>query len=237
MSLQLFPGFEMLAGKLSKYAKYLFRSKCRYPLSSVKRYKILLDLVHQSKCRTIMEIGVYNGKRGIEMIDTASIHRSPGEITYLGFDLFEEMDENTLKDEFSKMPSKLEDVRYVLAKTGANINLFKGWSKATLQKFASKRQDYPEVDLIFIDGGHSVEAIASDWMNASKIMTARTIVVFDDYYVDCPEVTRQFGCNKIIDKIDRNIFSVDVSDIEDCFQKEWGILKVSMVKVSCKSDL
>lgn len=217
---------------MQEYAEYLFRSKCRYPLSSTKRYKILLDLVFEFKCKTILEIGVYTGRRAKEMIETAGIHHPAEDITYLGFDLFEQMDEATLKNELSKMPDKYFDIRQKLERTGARIFLFKGWSKDTLPEFISKKEDFPSVDLVFIDGGHSVEAITWDWTNVSKIMTNYTIVVFDDYYVDCPHLIEKFGCNEIIDGIDRNVFSVDILDTKDSFQNDWGDLNVCMVKVS-----
>jgi len=217
----------MLAGK---YIKFLILSKFHYPLSSAKRYKNLLNLIMKHKCSTIMEIGVYTGRRALEFIETASIHNPIKDITYIGFDLFEQMDKTILENQFSKMPDSQSVIEEKLKNTEAKIFLYKGWSENTLPKYISSKDSFPELDFVFIDGGHSVETITQDWDNVSKIITDKTIVVFDDY-IDCPNLTEKFGCNRIVDQLDRHIFSVEILETTDSFQKDWGILKIRMVKV------
>ena len=69
------------------FLKFFFRL-VKYYLSSTKRYAFLLQSIYKKKPKSIIEIGVYNGKRAIEMIETAKIFND--EIVYYGFDLFED---------------------------------------------------------------------------------------------------------------------------------------------------
>jgi hypothetical protein len=57
-------------------------------------------------------------------------------------------------------------------------------------------------DLAFIDGGHSVATIDSDYRNLQDCRA----VVFDDYYLPLPDGrihidTKLYGCNKVVDEI------------------------------------
>ena len=217
--------------RISKIAEYFIRARIIYPRSSTRRYGFLLDLVYNNKIKTILEIGVYNGRRAVEMITTAGIHHRPDDITYLGFDLFEEMDDEIMKNQLSKRPDTLESLKTKIGGTGARVELFKGFSEETLPKLIAQISYYPEFELVFIDGGHAVETIRSDWKNVEKLMTAKTIVVFDDYYIDRPDLTGKFGCNNTIDSL-KDDYQIEYSDQMDSFEQEDGILKIRMVKVA-----
>jgi hypothetical protein len=39
----------------------------------------------------------------------------------------------------------------------------------------------PKMDLVFIDGGHSTETVATDWENVKDLLHEKSIVFFDDY--------------------------------------------------------
>jgi predicted O-methyltransferase YrrM len=224
----------MHISKLSNFFNYIFRAKVNYPLSSTKRYGALLDIVYKYRAKTIIEIGVYTGRRAVEMITTASIRHSPKDITYIGFDLFEQMNDEIYKNELSKMPDTMDTINRKIEKTGVNIHLFKGYSEETLPRMIAKRDEFPPVDFIFIDGGHSIETISSDWENARKLMSKNTIVVFDDYYLDCPDLIDKFGCNKIIDSLDRAIYDVAFLKVIDSFDQDRGKLNIQMVRVTLR---
>jgi hypothetical protein len=74
----------------------------KYLLSNTKRYSNILFLVLINRPITILEIGVYTGKRATEMIEAAKVFNN--KIEYYGFDLFEMMNDKILKKEFSKIP-------------------------------------------------------------------------------------------------------------------------------------
>ena len=172
-----------------------------------------------------MEIGTWNGDRAEQMIEAAKKFWPASEITYYGFDLFEEMTEETLEKEFSKLPPSLEEIREKLEKTGARINLFRGNTPEVLPKAV---HSLPKMDFIFIDGGHSIETITNDWSYAGQLMHKNSIVIFDDYYFDKNDI----GAKAVVEKIDRNKFDVKILPIRDQFKKEWGILSINFVKVS-----
>jgi len=192
------------------------------------RYANLARLVFVHACRRIIEIGVFNGAHGLQMINAAKELYEPGDIYYLGFDLFEDINLEILKSEYSKASPPMEDVWNHLHKTGANVSLFKGDTKNTLPAFIPHVDG---VDLIFVDGGHSEETIASDWHNIKQILTPDTVVIFDDYYIDAGDVMDGLGCNALIDSLDRTQYNVEFLEPVDSFVKAWGVLRIQMVKV------
>jgi hypothetical protein len=109
----------MRLNKFKNLLEYMIRAKIIYPSSSTKRYSALMDLVFKNRIKTIMEIGIYTGRRAVEMINTAIIHHRPNDITYLGFDLFEEMNDDILRDQLSKRPDTLSALQAKIERTGA----------------------------------------------------------------------------------------------------------------------
>ena len=72
--------------------KYLTKTVIRifyYLLSNEKRYLNLLVLILIYRPKKILEIGVYNGRRSLQMIEAAKIFNK--DIYYYGFDLFEDL--------------------------------------------------------------------------------------------------------------------------------------------------
>ena len=55
-----------------------------------------------------------------------------------------------------------------------------------------------KVDFIFIDGGHSVGTIKSDWNAIKKIISKKSLVIFDDYYEIKKNILNKYGCNNVI---------------------------------------
>ena len=59
--------------------------------------------------------------------------------------------------------------------------MIKGDTIKSLKTFSKKNKI---IDFIFIDGGHSLKTIKSDWNNVKKLINKKSEVVFDDYYHD-----------------------------------------------------
>jgi hypothetical protein len=168
-----------------------------------------------------VEIGVWNGRHAEEMIKAAQVHSS--NVEYFGFDLFETIDPDLVD---CKVPSSEATVRARLEGTGAKIHLWKGDTELTLPVFVNTR---PYVDFVFIDGGHSVETIASDWENIKKVMGDHTVVLFDDYWN-----IESAGCKTVIDALDREKYNVEVLPAVDMFEKDWGTLEIRFAKVQSR---
>ena len=45
------------------------------------------------------------------------------------------------------------------------------------------KENYPKIDLLFIDGDHTKKGVLQDWEDYSNLVTKGGIVVFDDYWV------------------------------------------------------
>lgn len=195
------------------------------------RYANLFRTIVDRRCRHIVEIGTWNGVHAEQMISTAAIHADVAEVSYRGFDLFEELTEEQYKAEFSKRPPSSAEVQARLEKTGADVRLVKGNTRVTLPKHADELR---RADLVFIDGGHSIETITADWNAVRQAVGPKTTVLFDDYYVNQASAVEGLGCQSIIDALDRSRYEVEVLDPVDEFPKPWGTLKVRMARVRAR---
>ncbi|MGI0014018.1 MAG: class I SAM-dependent methyltransferase [Nitrososphaera sp.] len=196
-----------------------------------KRYANIFRIIYRNRYRRIVEIGTWNGVHAAQMIQTAAVHHLVKDISYFGFDLFEDLTDDELRREFSKRPASYKDVRRRLELTGANIHLYKGNTKVTLPQAI---EHIGWADLIFIDGGHSIETITSDWNAVKTIMERNTTVIFDDYYSNKEPEVLGVGCQALIEELDRQLYEVEIVQPTDAFVKEWGILRVNMVYVTMR---
>lgn len=159
-----------------------------------KRYEELLKYVRRVKPSTITEIGTWNGDRAIAMAKEALKHNTV--VRYTGFSLFEDGTNETDAEEFNvKEHVSLEAVTAKLeafAKDhdGFSFHLIKGNTRYTLKKRIIFN------DFAFIDGGHSVETINSDY----QALAGCKFIVFDDFYSGKnPNVDiRKVGCNVLV---------------------------------------
>lgn len=195
-----------------------------------RRYRQILRAIRQRRPQSILEIGVYQGVRAVEMIEAASMGRPVQDLQYFGFDLFELMTQDIFQSELSKWPMTEREVRAKLLRTGAQISLYKGLTSETLPSLVEERRGRP-VDFVFIDGGHAVETIRADWNSVRQIIATDSIVLFDDYYVDCPDRIKRFGCNAVLDGLDPQDYVLDILPDIDRFSAEDGPLNVSIAKL------
>ncbi len=208
--------------------KYLTKTVIRifyYLLSNEKRYLNLLVLILIYRPKKILEIGVYNGRRSLQMIEAAKIFSK--DVHYYGFDLFEDSNKSIIKRERSKTASRINDILKLLSKH-AKVLLFKGFTKQTLKRFAKKNK--ARVDFAFIDGGHKVETIASDYYYCKRICKKKSIIVFDDFYSLNQPNTKKFGSNKIFFKLkDRQ--KIKLLPLEDKYTKNKQKINIKMFLV------
>jgi predicted O-methyltransferase YrrM len=200
-----------------------------YFFSSYRRYANIIITILLNKPKIILEIGVYKGKRSLEMIEAAKLFNN--KIFYFGFDLFEDFfkKKNILKVEFSKEP---KNFNFIKEKIGAiaNVFLYKGYTKNTLPLFIKKKV---KPDLIFIDGGHSIETISNDWSFVKKMMKKTTVVIFDDYYSNSKSIIKKFGCNKIIHNLEKK-YTWRLLPLKDEIFLNQSMIKINLVSVRLK---
>lgn len=214
---------------IAKTARHFARVHLKYA-KRPRRYRQILREIRRRRPASIVEIGVYQGVRAVEMIEAASIDRDASEIDYFGFDLFEEMTSDIFEQELSKWPSTEQQVRQKLQETGAQISLHKGFTSDTLPAFVEE-QGGRKIDFVFIDGGHAIDTIRSDWDSVSRLIGAESLVLFDDYYVDCPGRIERFGCNAVLEEIDPRAYALEVLPDVDRFAPTDGPLNVSIAKL------
>ena len=211
--------------------RYQFRLLTRQP----PRYRSLLKVVYRAQPRVILEIGTHRGKNARQMIQTANIFHPVRHIEYIGFDLFEDLTPEDLEREFSLQPPPRDQVRRIIEDTGASVSLHQGNTRQTLPRFVEDQGRPKKVDFVFIDGGHSVDTIASDWSSIRELMSRRTVVVFDDYYLNDENEVPGVGCQSLIDSLDRSEYEVELLEPEDRFDHEWGILRIKMACVRIRA--
>lgn len=192
-----------------------------------KHYKPIFDWLSTHHCYNIMEIGTFDGYNAIGMIKTSKAPEA--EIRYFGFDLFETQTPDTAIQEFSGnyQPPELAIVNKRLeSETDAAITLFKGNTNETLPAAAT----LPQMDIIYVDGGHSIETIKNDWEHVQKLMHDKAIVFFDDYFQEMPFI----GCKLTIDGIDVSKYDKTVYPTVDSYTHTWGQLKTQLASVKLK---
>ena len=196
---------------------YFHRINNTYSMPS--RYKQLEELVRINKPGVILEVGTCAGDRAIAMLQ-----HSPRS-HYIGFDLFEEATQETDKREFNvKRHHSMNAVAMRLK--DYDVELIKGDTRKTLPEFVANGP--ARVGLAFIDGGHSIETIHSDWKNVKKIMLSGGLVVFDDFYSNFPvERINVVGCNRVLETLGRPYRLLPIQD--------WviggGLVQIAVVEI------
>lgn len=172
-----------------------------YPENAADRYGQLLKIIDEIKPRNIVEIGTWSGNNALRMIQQAARYHPIEEITYQGFDLFDDMTGEQYRREYSKRGQPFEVVLRRLEATRAHISLVKGDTKQTLYRNMIDGELEP-AEFIFVDGGHSEETIKNDGDIALLALDATDngVIVFDDYYYNSTD--EGIGCNKFIHGLD-----------------------------------
>lgn len=177
----------------------VFAGKARHLKGNIKfqpkRYQQLIDIVKERQPKKVVEIGTWNGERAIQMNQA-----SPG-IEYMGFDLFEFATPETDSEEKNVKPHHTTaSVGKRLKEAGMNATLTAGNTRDTLPRFIHMADvNNWKADLVYIDGGHSVETIESDLTCALCIVKKGGVIVLDDYYIDGIDVEK-YGCNLPLEK-------------------------------------
>jgi hypothetical protein len=182
------------------------------------RYQQVSRLLDILKPKTIVEVGTWNGDQAILMASAALRHRRT--VHYWGFDLFEQATQETDTYELnvrshhsrSSVHEKLSN--FASENQGFSFDLISGNSQDILPMFLEstwidpgdgKQHQLKFADFAYIDGGHSVSTIASDY----ECLQSCGTILFDDYYEpdklgQCPDL-ETFGCNKLLESVDHVI--------------------------------
>lgn len=166
------------------------------------RYEQLLLEIDTLKPQRILEIGTNDGLNAVRLCQRAARYRN--DVIYYGFDLFEAQTEESYLREFALRVPRLSRVKSYLAAHNLRFELYPGDTTVTLRD-----TDLPPMDLVFIDGGHSLETVAADWENVRRLLHRNSVVYFDDY--------PNWGIGTVVDRIDRAKWRVTVLPATDFF--------------------
>ena len=160
----------------------------------MSRYAKLFELVCERKPKHVVEIGTWNGKRAVEFMGAINCY-------YTGFDLFEDADKDSDERELNvKRHFEVTEVGKYIERAGfTRFQLIRGDTRKTLKEWVNK---IPAFDFAFIDGGHSIETIESDFNHIRENIEPGGLIVLDDYYD--PELVG-FGCNQVIKDIEHEV--------------------------------
>ena len=206
-----------------------------------QHYRPIFQYLRTHPCRSIMEIGTYDGGNAVQMIKAAAGKVPESDIVYYGFDLFEDMTPEMINKEYSyPKPPAVEKVQAMIeGQTQAKAVLIKGDTRKTLPQrldlatvVQMRTEPLPKMDLIYIDGGHSLETVASDWLNVIPLIGPDTVVFFDDYLPEMPFI----GCRATVDGIDKDKYAVDIPQAYDDYPKEYGRMRIQLAEVRMKRE-
>jgi predicted O-methyltransferase YrrM len=183
------------------------------PLASGLRYDQLLEYVAAAPSLEILEIGVARGANALRMLALADL--LGGKPHYTGVDLFDRLSDELLRDEFvspAKRPlSRQQTWEHLRERLGADIarrvRLLEGFSSEVLPTL---RAEGARFDLLFIDGGHSLEAVKADWQECERLVSPGGTIVFDDY--------PNWGVRAVVESIDQTRWSVRILPHVDSFR-------------------
>ena len=197
--------------------KYYFRkSSFKKDINSAN---ILLEQISIHKPKNFLEVGVFQGVTSRNVCEKLN-EINGKDFTFHGVDIFEDtnikmntIQEMTVKHNRISNPFKhlifniilkknlfsLESIHNFLKKFKKNVKLYKGFSDTELPKI-----DMSNIDMVFLDGGHSYETVKSDISIILSGIKKGKIIICDDY----DQVN--YGVKKAVDE-----FKNQVSEIKE----------------------
>jgi hypothetical protein len=163
------------------------------------RYSQLDKLLDDICPLSIVEVGTWSGWRAVQMSLVGLGRGLP--VNYKGFDVFEDFSpefdklEKNVKTHFSMQ--EVERLLLILCDLYPkfSFDLVPGNTRETLRSETA--------DFVFLDGGHSIETISSDY----QAVKDSAVILFDDYYSGAIDVSA-FGCNMVVDGLNHVLLPI-----------------------------
>tara|TARA_B100000767_G_scaffold216765_1_gene204371 strand:+ start:694 stop:1323 length:630 start_codon:yes stop_codon:yes gene_type:complete len=196
--------------------KYYFRkSSFKKDINSAN---ILLSEIELHRPKKFIEVGVFQGVTSKNVCEKLyEIHKN--DFTFYGIDIFEDTNEKIDSQEMTTKHNRIsnplkhlifniilkknlfsiESIYNFLKKFKKNVQLYKGFSDTELLKI-----DMSNIDMVFLDGGHSYETVKSDISLILEGIKKGKIIICDDY----DQVN--YGVKKAVDE-----FKNQVSEIKE----------------------
>ena len=194
--------------------KYYFRkSSFKKDIASAN---ILLDQIESFKPKNFLEVGVFQGVTSRNICEKLNLINN-GNFSFHGIDIFEDTNkavdnkEKTIKHNKLSNPIKhlifniilkkdlysIDSIYKFLNKFKDSVNLYKGFSDTELPKVGLS-----EIDMIFLDGGHSYETVSNDLSLILKEIKKGKVIICDDY----DQTT--YGVKKAVDELNNQVSEI-----------------------------
>tara|TARA_Y100000389_G_C17387472_1_gene477896 strand:- start:93 stop:722 length:630 start_codon:yes stop_codon:yes gene_type:complete len=194
--------------------KYYFR-KSSFK-KDIESANILLDQIEIHKPKNFLEVGVFQGVTSRNICEKLNIINN-GIFLFHGIDIFEDNNstvdnkEMTIKHNKLSNPFKhllfnlilkkdlysINSIYKFLNKFEDNVHLYKGFSDTELPKVGLS-----DIDMIFLDGGHSYETVSSDLSLILKEINKGKIIICDDYD------QTSYGVKKAVDELKNQVSEI-----------------------------
>lgn len=201
-----------------------------------QRYFHVAEETYKLKAKNVIEVGTWTGERALEMA-SAAVANGIKDFYYTGFDMFDAMTPAKAAEEFNvKRSTTVPEVRTKVTawNKAKNVDyvfhLIAGDTRDTLPAYLI---DYGKhvADLAWIDGGHSVATIESDWDVCAKLVRPGGVILLDDFYSMIPEESSyRFGCNRLVESLKKSGLAVEIFPEMDPV-KGGGFVQIAKVTV------
>lgn len=153
-----------------------------------RHYRPMFEYLRGHAVESILEIGVFDGRNAAHMI------RASTATCYWGVDLFaphsSELRDREISQGYDRPPSKKIVEASIRARCpNIGVTLTQGDSRGVLPLLVPI---LPQMDFIYVDGGHSLETIRSDWEAVQPLLSKDGVVFFDDVFTGRKDVGALF---------------------------------------------
>jgi len=138
-------------------------------ISKPQTDRLIYRAIDRSRIASIVELGVGKAQRALRMIEVASRHVPPGQVSYVGVDLFED---RSLGDAAGTGIS-LKAAYRLLRSRGARARLLPGDPDSALARAANH---LAKADLLVVSSGLPVASLARAWYYLPRILHAKSHV-------------------------------------------------------------
>jgi len=196
-----------------KFKYYFRKSSFKKDIYSAN---ILLEQIEIYKPKNFIEVGVFQGVTSRNICQKL-YEINKDEFTFHGIDIFEDTNDKIDSHEMTKKHNRLsnplkhlifniilkknffskESIYTFLKKFKNNVQLYKGFSETELPKI-----DMTNIDMIFLDGGHSYETVKNDLSIILKGIKKNKIIICDDY----DQLT--YGVKKAVDELTNHVSEI-----------------------------
>ena len=196
-----------------KFKYYFRKSSFKKDINSAN---ILLSQIELHRPKNFIEVGVFQGVTSKNVCE--KLYKiNKGDFTFHGIDIFEDTTEiidnqemttkhNRISNPFKHLIFNIilkknlfpkESIYDFLKKFKKNVRLYKGFSDTELLKI-----NMSQIDMVFLDGGHSYETVKSDISLILKGIKKGKIIICDDYDQS------NYGVKKAVDEFKSQVYEI-----------------------------